>query len=416
MVAVLLLFAGCGEPTASNADDSGEETGEASVDSDTPDTGGADTGGADTGMNDSTTVEYGASGWTLVELAQLDDVNTGGPISDRNGDGRTDLLLADGAVIAVPIVPTVLDDLRIEPAREWFRSDYSYFAHDLNGDAVSEFIGIYARDGVGMFVTVYDGATEESRGGESYVDNWQVGGTSTRIVRDVTGDGVDDFEAVEYYWGGYSEMSFLLPDVDGRYVQVAAASSPGPQAGVFGLGDLDGDGTDDVAVVHDGVEFVAGGVSPPPGTESLATWSDIPDDSGYGIAKALGGDFDGDGVEDVIVSLPSRSGFAFLGFGPISSGDLLERAPTALSGAGFGAADANGDGITDLKWCDGDIVRVAMGPLAGPAVDVVSWAPTVGAATAVSWVGDQDGDGISELVAYWSDGGPHLTVLSPRPP
>jgi hypothetical protein len=416
MVAVLLLFTGCGEPTAKNADGSGEEAGEPDVDSDTPETGGADTGGADTGMNDSATVEYGTSGWTLVELAQLDGVGTSGPISDRNGDGRTDLILPDGAVIAVPIVPTVLDDLRIEPAREWEPSDYTWSAHDLSGDAVSEFIALYDRDGVGMFVSVYDGATEESRGGQSYVHNWQVGGTTIRIVRDVTGDGVDDFEAVEYYWGGYSEMSFLLPDADGRYVQVAAASSPGPQAGVFGLGDLDGDGTDDIAVVHDGVEFVAGGVSPPPGAESLAVWSDLPDDSGYGIAQALGGDFDGDGVEDVIVSLPSRSGFAFLGFGPITSGDLLERAPTVLSGDSPRAADANGDGITDLAWRDGDTVRVAMGPLAGPAVAVVSWAPTAGAPTAVRWVGDQDGDGISELVATWYDAGPHLMVLSPRPP
>lgn len=152
---------------------------------------------------------------------------------------------------------------------------------------------------------------------------------------DLDGDGSDEL---------------LVADDDGVYVvpatlsgsltisSVAVAMVPVPEASWLGGGDLDGDGTEDLALISGGaLQVISGPNAIDGGTERLASLSDV--------AYALVTDLDGDGISDLVWT--TSAGELGPSYGPLDGDPSAE---ATLSGAlrHLSVADLDQDGAMDV--------------------------------------------------------------------
>ncbi len=209
-------------------------------------------------------------------------------------------------------------------------------------------------------------------------------------------------------------------------------------ASLAGLGDVDGDGYDDMAVGGPGLEGsgVNGSVwvvlgTPSSGENRLNNEAEAhitgqSTDDRTGAVVAAAGDVNGDGYQDMWVTAPNEdeaatdAGAAWLLLGPISGETSIESAAeTKLSGIGdddragtaLAAGDLNGDGSPDVvisapgvDYADTDTgsVYVVLSPSSG--THLLSGADAIfsgenasdGAAASLA-IGDLDADGNDDL-------------------
>ena len=206
------------------------------------------------------------------------------------------------------------------------------------------------------------------------------------------------------------------PDVVARVVD----ESPGAGEGVTlaRIGDVDGDGVDDLAIglrLRDGSSFLAGLVRVVSGATRARLWEveGTKTDGAFGVALADAGDVDGDGVPDVVAGAPreqSKRGRVYVLSG--TDGSVVRSWTGAATGVQLGAAvggghDIDGDGMPDV---------VAGAPLTDTtertdAGRVYAWSGVTGEelwnrtgadgirlGSAVALVGDLDADGLSEVL------------------
>ncbi|KPF75216.1 hypothetical protein IP88_07305 [alpha proteobacterium AAP81b] len=265
---------------------------------------------------------------------------------------------------------------------------------------------------------------------------------------DINGDGLGDFvvaagtTAVYIVYGTAGTRAAVatadFPNADGFRLDSVVAS-------VSGAGDVNGDGIDDLIVGNpvDNAAYVVFGKAGAfrgdlvPASVSGDVGFRIKGSSGSaaGVGVASGGDLNGDGVDDLIVSAPGRSGFAsavYVIFGKTGPSRTDVDLENLGAGDGFriaggpgdqgfgrgvsGVGDVNGDGIDDLvisaPYADSGAGRayVIFGTAAGARgdIDLASLAATDGfqidgrsaslAGFSISGAGDINGDGLDDLI------------------
>ncbi len=267
-------------------------------------------------------------------------------------------------------------------------------------------------------------------------------GTSVAAVADLDGDGLVELAigAPDNDDGGVGAGAvYLLPSASGGDTVAILGLGAGDAAGsvVRAAGDLTGDGVPDIVL---GVPSSDQGASRG-GAASVLSGADLDGATALGVAGVYGdaasdmlgadaeatSDMDGDGVADLVVGAPGRDDggstagavYAFLGGGlstwePPSSADVVllgeaafDEAGSALSGLG----DFDGDGLDDLVVgapsydSDAGAAYVILGSAGLASTDVRSASAGVVAGgadsetgTSVAGLGDVDYDGLGDVL------------------
>ena len=269
------------------------------------------------------------------------------------------------------------------------------FLGDITGDGSADLVAADADDGFFVFegplpsdADIGDADTIITSSSGSY-DTTQ----HNLVAFDANGDGVSELlisEPRAYSGASYSENVHLFEggaltggvkfsDAD---VTISQPSSSAAET-AFGfdadnLGDVNGDGYDDLAISDylyslygdDGSGHASVGVFFGPLDRAaynakdadVAIYGDKGTLLGYGLARA--GDVDGDGVNDLVVSDPYADPTRYIGAARLYYGDMLEGALDGTDGhliqgtagkgesyfsmAAVGAGDVNGDGLDDI--------------------------------------------------------------------
>lgn len=246
-------------------------------------------------------------------------------------------------------------------------------------------------------------------------------GTSVADLGDINGDGLNDvgvtsltvhpWRFAEIYFG--DTFSLFNADV---HIPEGPFGSSGPEA-IYGLGDINGDGFDDVSIRWFGFEWRIY-LGDPAGVRNNA----VPDltfapNNGQPVFSVRGvGDVNDDGYDDFVVY---RTVFGVglqlqLHLGSASPDVTSDLTLPSVSGASIGVAggDVNGDGYSDICVTDpvaspgaGSIYFGGMTPDGATDVNLVG--PSSGPFGSSLCVLDVDGDTIADLIV----GAPNATVL-----
>jgi hypothetical protein len=249
---------------------------------------------------------------------------------------------------------------------------------------------------------------------------------------DMDGDGVADL-AFGSPFGAIGGMFVLLgPAADERSLAdgIRLMGQAGDYSGHGGdVGDVDGDGVEDVVVGAYNSEGGLGGafVSYGPVTTDVDLYSEadvhlIGDGGRTGRWIRADGDFNGDGVSDILVASPTSEvevpggGGIYMVYGPADAlvdlpttfdGRYIGAYPGEAAGEGLGAGDIDDDGLDDVLMGSygSDFTgagHVYFGPAAGQRdtldADVLLMGGAASQLGSDFEVGDLDGDGDAELL------------------
>lgn len=259
---------------------------------------------------------------------------------------------------------------------------------------------------------------------------------------DFNGDGIPDVivGATQHVGGfvgtGVAYVVFCGPAATGTPDLVLRGQRAGEYFGnaVTGIGDVNDDGYDDLAVAARGPHIRTGRVyvyfgGAPPDSIADVVMAETPEGSvwsgfAFGHAIARAGDVNDDGVDDLIVGWPSRNqdlGAACIYFGGANFDSVADVVLAPTNGAGScvgwsvaGLGDVNGDGIDDLAIGTQHSGGMIYPPQAyiyfgGEALLAQTpaniRAPSSDHASSVTGVEDMSGDGIRDVAVGWMEYG-----------
>ncbi len=385
-----------------------------------------------------------------VDAAVSTAVSIASAAGDVDGDGVADLLIAGGDESAWLWRGPIGDG---GPSGPEPTTQTHFVSSDPGRDSDQEITGVSAGgdvDGDGLPDVVL---TSSYGGGYLYTSGLEdaeilinsatthLGATTDRYddsacvdVGDLDGDGidevalgVDDSEHAAFVYAGP-----LAPGDHGEAGDIDILQTRDRDIHPTRVGDIDGDGLDDLALSGTGATNSGDGPASglwiftggSPWSRDLLSAAIILDNTGdngaFGTAVASG-DFDGDGSRDLVVSAPggpydpTPRGAVYLQPGPVASGAYTLDVP-ALEGthdgdrAGYalsGGEDLDGDGRDDLvvasnPWYGDGAVDVVYGPM--PAATTTLYAAGVALdgslrnTVAVALTPDVTGDGRADLV------------------
>ncbi len=216
-------------------------------------------------------------------------------------------------------------------------------------------------------------------------------------VGDFNGDGIPDLAVVTQgnYTNNYmGSVTILLGKGDGTFTAISPSAATGNDLGQLVIGDFNGDGIPDLAVLHIESNTITILLGNGDGTFTATATSP----ESYSPSSLAVGDFNGDGILDLAVTnLYSNSVSILLGKGDGTFTAMTTSQPTGAYPNAVAVGDFNGDGIADLAVTDGDdnTVRILIGRGDG----TFRWATTlVENNPQFVAVGDFNGDGIPDLV------------------
>lgn len=237
-------------------------------------------------------------------------------------------------------------------------------------------------------------------------------GRTLSSAGDMSGDGVEDYAVVSFGSNLGSSTSGLgrvrvHSGADHSLMYVFTGQYSGEQFGkaIAPVGDVDGDGFDDLLIGSEGgnrVVLVSGYLG-----DTLLSWSQLPNVSGLGAAVARVGDVNGDGRTDMAASAPNSSfGRVYIFSG--LDGSILRTWTGSHSSEALGrtmtaGADFDGDGIGDLAAYGSSSAslpaRVLLLSSATGAVwrTIPSPTPSIGFGDSLCIVPDVDGDQREDL-------------------
>jgi Ca2+-binding RTX toxin-like protein len=290
----------------------------------------------------------------------------------------------------------------------WFGSSVASLG-DLDGDGVNDVAVGASRDGEGysdlgavhVLLLNSDGSLKQTVEINSSTPNGPVlsnndgFGSSVASLGDLDGDGVNDLAVgAAYADNGAGVVHILLLNSDGsvkQTVEISSATANGPSlqpGNAFGssltsLGDLDGDGVNDLAVgAYSDGDYYGGGARSSVFLLSLNADGSVkrtveinsstlngPTEYDFGLGRSLTsvGDLDGDGVMDIAAGAPYSDG------GGNSEGAVL-------------LLLLNSDGSVKQK------AEINSSTLNGPAISTGHFFGST-----LASVGDLDGDGVNDL-------------------
>jgi len=338
------------------------------------------------------------------------------------------LLSLLGFVLATGSVATAQTKLH------WFHGDGGFdqlgesvaAAGDVNNDGVPDLIAGASRDNSGGglgYARVWsgaDGSVLYTRYGSANADEFggQVAGAG-----DVNNDGHDDFIVGSRYYGlgDSTGNAQVFSGADGGllYTFSVTVSNNFIVGGVAGLGDLNGDGHDDVAVgvAYDNTNGNNSGsvrvFSGADGAELFGVYGAPFEGMGWSVDSA--GFVDADAVPDLIIGGdgygPSDNGIAWVVSGV--DGSLIHRFDGDQQFSLFGRfvsglGDVNGDGRDDVVvaaelydsggFTANGRARVYSGLDGSPLWDVAGLAHSHRLGVALDRAGDRNGDGVEDLL------------------
>jgi hypothetical protein len=325
---------------------------------------------------------------------------------DINGDGYGDLLAGSNRGTEVYFGASQFNTSDASRTIPTASGAPTSFVGDVNGDGYGDLFGttIYTPTS-GQAPTLYFGGPDVTALATLILTK-TAGGPSTLMqttpAGDMNGDGFADV-IVQWGYGSTTPMTELRIFFGGSAIaNTPDRSIPGPYVGFFTLqdsgrlGDLNGDGFDDIALaaVTDAgtnvglVQLFVGASSP------TATAVSVPVAGGsYQIEPA--GDVDGDGFDDAVIIIAGTSYALYRGAGQLPTLGAMTWPDTTTSSAA-GGFDLDEDGFSDFVIGTTATAILYRGGPTGPSVVPNGLSRLVGARIVA--FSDHDGDGRSDFV------------------
>ncbi|HET6180106.1 MAG TPA: FG-GAP-like repeat-containing protein [Candidatus Sulfotelmatobacter sp.] len=328
-------------------------------------------------MNFAPVVSYGAGGSAVV-------------VKDVNGDGKLDILVANGGTAGGIGVLLGNGDGTFQSEvtyKTGGMNPYSLAVEDVNGDGKLDLVAPNSVSGpVSVLLGNGDGTFQPA------LLNFSAGGMSV-AVGDVNGDGNLDVMVC-----GGSSVGVLLGNGNGTFKSAVTYNSGGTDANSIAVADVNNDGKLDLLVANEGPELgsvavlLGKGDGTFQGAVTYSTGGETPD-------FVTAADVNGDGNLDLLVANYFSGGVSVLlgnGDGTFGGATVFNNGGLAIS---FAVGDVNGDGKVDLMVENGFFsskipnLAVLLGNGDGTFQSHVDFA-----ASGAPAVGDLNGDGKLDVV------------------